>query len=50
MNTDLIYAVSLLVIIVVVALGIGGISLYDEIKTAINKRKKDVISEEINLF
>ena len=50
MQREMIFFVCMVVLLVAALLFIGGIMLYDEVKTFFNKRKKDVISEEINLF
>lgn len=50
MQKEMIFFVCMAVLFIAVLLVIGGILLYDEIKTFFNKRKKDVISDEINLF
>ena len=50
MNTDLIFFLTMLALAALFCLAWMGINLYDWIKTAINKRKKDVLSEEIQLF
>ena len=50
MQKEIIFFVCMAVLFVLAILTIGGIMLYDEIKTYFNKRKKDIISEEINLF
>ena len=50
MQKEMIFFVCMAVLFVLAILTIGGIMLYDEIKTYFNKRKKDIISEEINLF
>lgn len=46
----MIFFVCLAVLFVVILLFIGGIVVYDEIKTFFKKRKKDIISDEIELF
>ena len=50
MNTDLILLFTMLSLLLLVGLGWIGVNIYDRIKTFFNKRKKDVLSDEIPLF